>query len=315
MVSVIVIGRNEGARLEACFKSIEKACQFLSHEIIYVDSASTDNSLELAKKYARCYVVKDPMPTPGLGRYIGTETANGDWLLFLDGDMQLEENFVMNALSRAAALQADAITGLRHDLYYRGNTLLSENPNYFGCTAERPTPEFGGALMISRNALRDAGGWSPDTVACEEEELHSRLLAKKKVVMEIPEPMIKHTDCVTENRSPVSILLNRRQLGQGEAFRCACAHGTADAYLRFHPVLFLFYLLDWIAILSLVSIHPWGLPVFCLLEAFQLGFYLSRKLPRRFASQKLFFVYFPAGLLTYHVRSREYIAHSEGVAQ
>ena len=63
-------------------------------------------------------------------------------------------------------------------------------------------------------------------------------------VLEIPEPMILHTDHVTENRSALSIIFNRRQLGQGEAFRCACVHHSADAYIRFHPVLFLFYLLD-----------------------------------------------------------------------
>ena len=314
MVSVIVIGRNEGTRLEACFKSIEKACQFLSHEIIYVDSASTDNSLLVAAAYASCYVVKDPSPTPGLGRYIGTEVAKGDWLLFLDGDMQLEQDFVMHALPKAAAAHADAITGQRHDLYYQSEALISENKNYFGCTSQRPAPEFGGALMISQDALKDVGSWSPDTIACEEEELHSRLLAKKKLVLEIPEPMIKHTDCVTENRSLVSILLNKRQLGQGEAFRCACSHKSADAYIRFHPVLFLFYLLDWIAILALLLLRPWGFPVFCLLEAVQLGFYLSKKLPRRFVSQKLFFVYFPAGLLTYHVRDRGYSAFAEGAA-
>ena len=40
----------------------------------------------------------------------------------------------------------------------------------------------------------------------------------------------------------------------------------------------------------------------------QLGSFLSRRLIRAFVSQKLFFFAFPAGLLTYKVRSRAYEA-------
>ena len=36
MISVIVIGRNEGERLEACLTSAQRALRMLSYELIYV---------------------------------------------------------------------------------------------------------------------------------------------------------------------------------------------------------------------------------------------------------------------------------------
>ena len=49
MISVIVIGKNEGERLVACLKSIQTALSALAHEVVYVDSCSTDQSLQTAK--------------------------------------------------------------------------------------------------------------------------------------------------------------------------------------------------------------------------------------------------------------------------
>ena len=50
-VSVVVIGRNEGQRLAKCLESIRQAEAVAIGEVIYVDSASTDGSAELASRY------------------------------------------------------------------------------------------------------------------------------------------------------------------------------------------------------------------------------------------------------------------------
>ena len=88
MISVIVIGRNEGARLDACMGSIRTALGVLAHEIVYVDSRSADDSLARAHAHgARCFLLEDPDTTAGLGRFVGAREARGEYLLFLDGDM------------------------------------------------------------------------------------------------------------------------------------------------------------------------------------------------------------------------------------
>ena len=181
MISVVVIGKNEGARLDSCMESIHAALGILAHEIIYVDSRSTDDSIGRAKAHgARCYILSDENTTAGLGRHVGTKEAKGEYLLFLDGDMQLQKGFCEKAMMAMAQRSYDGCTGIRKDIYMKNGEMIAENANYFGCMAERIAPEFGGALFIKKEALEKAGGWSPDTIACEEAELHARLTANGK---------------------------------------------------------------------------------------------------------------------------------------
>ncbi|HEV2275176.1 MAG TPA: glycosyltransferase, partial [Acidobacteriaceae bacterium] len=84
LLSVVVIGRNEGARLERCLASIGKlrraACEI---EVIYVDSASTDGSPELARRAGAEAIVLDAVrPTAALGRNAGWQKAKGETILF-----------------------------------------------------------------------------------------------------------------------------------------------------------------------------------------------------------------------------------------
>ena len=202
MISVIVIGKNEGKRLAACLNSISTALGRLSHEVIYVDSCSTDQSLQTARSLgARCYLLAEKDTTAGLGRFVGAKEARGEYLLFLDGDMQLRSGFVEKALMAMASHGYDGVCGIREDLYMRGGEVVARNENYFNCTQERIVPEFGGAQMITAEALAACGGWSTDTVACEESELHARLLAMGSRIAEIPVPMITHTDAVRETEA------------------------------------------------------------------------------------------------------------------
>ena len=73
MISVIIIGKNEGSRLDTCLTEAKRALRMLSHELIYVDSRSTDDSVAIAKSHgARCFVLEDEHTTAGLGRHAGT---------------------------------------------------------------------------------------------------------------------------------------------------------------------------------------------------------------------------------------------------
>ena len=216
MISVIVIGKNEGERLVACLRSIQTALSALAHEVVYVDSCSTDQSLQTAKALgARCFLLAERKTTAGLGRFVGAKEARGEYLLFLDGDMQLQPGFAEKALMAIAAKGYDGVCGIREDVYLRGGEVVCRNDNYFGCTQERLAPEFGGALMITRDALDACGGWATDTIACEEAELYARLMAIGCRIAEIPVPMILHTDAVRDSRSPLSTVFSARRLGEG----------------------------------------------------------------------------------------------------
>ena len=309
MISVIVIGRNEGERLAACFDSVRSALGVLSHELIYVDSHSTDDSVSIARAHgARCFLLEETQTTAGLGRFAGTQEARGEYLLFLDGDMYLQPGFAQRALTAMASRGYDGVCGIRDDVYMQGDRVVSRRENYFGCTQERLAPEFGGAIFLRADALARCGGWSPDTIACEEAELHARLLDAGCRIGEIPVPMIVHTDAVRDSRGALGVLFSRRRLGEGQAFRCAMAHGRARAYVRHERVKFSFYALDWLCLLLALTAGWVGLGVLCALQSMQLGFLISRGHPRAFVSHKLFFFAFPAGISSYRRRNRAYRA-------
>ena len=309
MISVVVIGKNEGARLDLCMESIRSALGILSHEIIYVDSRSTDDSIARAKAHgARCFVLCDPQTTAGLGRFVGTKEARGEYLLFLDGDMQLQKGFCEKAMMAMAQRSYDGCTGIRKDVYLKDGKVVSENENYFGCRAERIAPEFGGALFIKKEALEKAGGWSPDTIACEEAELHARLNAHKLQIAELPVNMIVHTDTVREDRGIWGVAFSHRRLGEGQAMRCAMAQNQASAYIHHENEKFMLYSIDWMCVILIVLLGVWGLLGALFFQMAQLGSFMARRRLRAFVSQKLFFFAFPAGLISYRKRSRAYEA-------
>ena len=308
MISAVIIGRNEGARLDQCLKSIHSALGVLAHEIVYVDSHSADDSIRRAKAHgARCFLLSEEKTTAGLGRFVGTQEARGEYLLFLDGDMQLQKGFCEKAMMAMAARGYDGCTGVREDVYMKDGEVVGRNENYFGCTHERIVPEFGGALFIRKDALEKAGGWSPDTIACEEAELHARLNAAGCVIAELPVPMIVHTDAVREGRGVLGVMFSRRRLGEGQALRCAMAHGQAGTYIRRENEKFFFCMLDWMCVILILLLGVWGLLGALFFQMAQLGSFLSRRRVRAFVSQKLFFFALPAGLVTYRVRSRAYV--------
>ena len=154
MISVIVIGKNEAERIGSCMQSIKDAMGVMLHEIVYVDSRSADDSAAIARRWgARCYQLSEENTTAGLGRQIGMKEAQGEYLLFLDADMQLRKGFLEKAMMTMASEGYDGAAGIRDDIYMKDGQVVSRVSNYFACTSQRIVPEFGGALFIKKDAL------------------------------------------------------------------------------------------------------------------------------------------------------------------
>lgn len=80
-LSVILITRNEAARLEACLRSVAFA-----DEWIVVDSASTDGTREIAERMGAKVVVTDDWPGFGAQKNRALALARGRWVLSIDAD-------------------------------------------------------------------------------------------------------------------------------------------------------------------------------------------------------------------------------------
>jgi glycosyltransferase involved in cell wall biosynthesis len=113
-VSIIVIGHNEADHLKSCFEAINrinypKDCL----QIIFVDSSSTDNSVDIAKSYANKIVSIGSMwSTAGEAFNEGIKCADFDFIHITSGDIQLNADYLIHAIN---TLQNDsdisAVTG------------------------------------------------------------------------------------------------------------------------------------------------------------------------------------------------------------
>jgi len=87
-LSLILICRNEERMIEDCLKSALKITPDL--EIIILDSGSTDQTLDIAKKYT-ANIYQTDWPGFGIQKNRALSYATGDWVLSLDADERISE--------------------------------------------------------------------------------------------------------------------------------------------------------------------------------------------------------------------------------
>lgn len=315
MVSVVVIGKDEGVGITSCLQSVLAALTgAVPFEILYVDSHSQDDSLVRARALgARCFLPRERRTTPALGRFIGAREARGEQVLFLDGDMTLEPGFVEAALS-ALAEGYRGVCGIRRDVYMRGGEICGECGNYFGCRERRVAPEFGGAVLLERAALLEAGSWAPAVETCEEAELYARLKRCGMQVVELPIPMITHTDRVRDARGLLGTIISRRRLGQGQALWHAITRRSARFLLQgdlttrawaIEAVALAVALAAGLALGGMKGFSVFAL-LFTLCQGALLAYLRRRGRGRSLVSALLLLFYMPAGMLTYRRRDESY---------
>ena len=105
LVSVIIPTRNSAQFLEACLQSIKNQT-YKNIEIIVVDNNSTDNTKEIAKKYTK--LVFNKGPERSAQRNFGAKNSNGEYLLFIDSDMELTPKVIENCVAK---IQSNNKTG------------------------------------------------------------------------------------------------------------------------------------------------------------------------------------------------------------
>ena len=102
LVSIVIATRNSGELLGNCLQSIKQQTH-KNIEIIIVDSKSTDNTLDLAKKYhCKVYIfvpkVKKGAFDASFKRNYGAKRAKGEYIYWLDADMELSKDLIKEAV-------------------------------------------------------------------------------------------------------------------------------------------------------------------------------------------------------------------------
>jgi glycosyltransferase involved in cell wall biosynthesis len=101
-LSVVIKALNEEAHIEKAIASVRAATRNIPTEIILADSLSTDRTVELAARFGIAILqLTDPTQRScGIGPEMGFRHASGEFLLLVDGDMEVAENFPEVAIER-----------------------------------------------------------------------------------------------------------------------------------------------------------------------------------------------------------------------
>jgi glycosyltransferase involved in cell wall biosynthesis len=102
-ISAVVSAYNEEKNIENCLKSLKFA-----DELIVIDNGSTDETGELAKKYANKVLTQKNDPQKiDIQKNLGIEEANGDWVLIVDADEQVSEELAKEIRSTIEKEKSD----------------------------------------------------------------------------------------------------------------------------------------------------------------------------------------------------------------
>lgn len=196
----VVIGRNEGERLRLCLKSV----QGNAGTIVYVDSASKDNSVELAQEMGVAVVELDASKpfTAARGRNAGLEELlrlrpDAEIVQFIDGDCELFPDWFGEAV---AALRnrpdVAAVQGRLHERHPEQsvyNRLCDMEWN----TPVGETQSCGGIAMMRVRPVLECGGFDEALIAGEEPDLCFRLRGKGWKILRIDAAMGWHDAQIT----------------------------------------------------------------------------------------------------------------------
>jgi GT2 family glycosyltransferase len=198
-LAAVVIGRNEGARLVRCLASVVAEVG----RVVYVDSGSTDGSVEAARA-AGAEVVQLDLAQPftaararNAGIAVLREGTPPAYVQFIDGDCELQPGWIATARAFLDAHPKAAVACGRRRERFPEVSVYNRL-----CDREWDTPigeakACGGDALTRWTALEEVGGYNPALIAGEEPEMCVRLRAKGWQIWRLDAEMTLHDAAMT----------------------------------------------------------------------------------------------------------------------
>ncbi len=195
VIDAVLIGRNEGARIEASLTSLLGEVR----HIVFVDSGSTDDSVAKARAIGVDVVeLDDSVPhtaararNAGFDFLMNTDTPP-DYVQFIDGDCQTVKGWVAKG---AAFLDTHPehvlVTGWSREID-RDATVYNQMCDFEWLRPAGPIAACGGNMMVRVDAFQQINGFNPAVIAAEDDELCVRLAKAGGKLERIPENMTRH---------------------------------------------------------------------------------------------------------------------------
>lgn len=192
-LGIVVIGRNEAQHLADCLAALPKL------PTVYADSASTDDSLAIAKACGAETVAltTPPRTTAARGRNAGLArllaiAPETDLVQMIDGDVVLDPGWIDAA--RAAIATDASLAAVFGQLRERHPEASLYNRL---CDREWKVPPgrvaaCGGIALFRVAAIQGVGGYAEDVIAGEEPDLCLRMRQNGWQIMALPDAMGTH---------------------------------------------------------------------------------------------------------------------------
>ncbi|MCM8782133.1 MAG: glycosyltransferase family 2 protein [Candidatus Omnitrophica bacterium] len=184
LCSVLVLNYNGKEHLDKCFSSLVKQT-YLDYELILVDNASVDSSVDLVRqKFPQVKIVRSEANLGTAGGFnFGAKYAKGDYMLFLANDMEARED-LLEKLLQTVHDDVQIATGKMLDYWDRGlvdyagikmdvfgfPTIIGhrkkDSEKYNKIVETIPT---GTVLLIKRSIFERAGGFDSDNFTLGDE--------------------------------------------------------------------------------------------------------------------------------------------------
>ena len=179
ILSIIIPTYNEEEYVPVLVESIKQQ-DFSDYEIIVADADSKDNTVKIAEEYG-CIVVEGGMPA--VGRNNGAKVAKGDYLLFLDSDLKLTEDYLAKVIYEFKMERLGiAITQMKPLSKKTEDKLLHDLANLFMISVEKIKPHGAGCYgIIAKRELHErCGGFNEELTFGEDTEYIERLAKKER---------------------------------------------------------------------------------------------------------------------------------------
>ena len=201
LIGAVVIGRNEGQRLITCLDSLLGKVDV----IVYVDSGSTDSSLQEAQtRDIKAIALDLSIPfTAARARNVGARNLinqypNLKYIQFVDGDCEMESDWFHQAeLFLNQNKNYATICGRLHERFPK-SSIYNQLMDIEWDTPIGDVQACGGITMVRVSSFNQVCGFRDDMIAGEEPEMCFRMREQGWKIYRLDTDMAKHDAAMTK---------------------------------------------------------------------------------------------------------------------
>lgn len=261
IISVIIPNYNKDGIIGKCLEAVFSS-RYDNYEVIVVDDCSTDNSVEIIKKF-RCKLIQlDKNSGASKARNVGASNSKGEILFFTDSDCLLQENTlaIVNKAMKENENGRVVIGGTYtlvpfDDTFY--STFQSVFVNYSETKKKEPDYIAAHAMAMDASLFKSLSGFQEQFLPILEDVEFSHRLRRDgcKMVMN-PQVLVQHAFYFSLAKSFRNALKKSKYWVMYSITNkdMLADSGTASVELKINGIIFLLCAL--VILLSLVLLNP-----------------------------------------------------------